>query len=145
FFTQAPSWPDTVDVEGAVAKVDEGRPTNINDRIDGASYAGIRREYVVYPLRPGDITVPPIEVTVVSAGEGARPLPPVRLTTAPLVIHASLPPGAEPGERFVSATAFDLRQRFDRSLRALKVGDALTRTITMTAEGSWSAMLPPVS
>ncbi len=145
FFTQAPTWPDTIDVDGAVAKIDDGRAININDRINGSSYAGIRREYVVYPLRPGDVTVPPIAVTVVSAGEGARPLPPVTLETPPLVIHARLPPGADPGERFVSASAFDLTQRFDRSLRTLKVGDALTRTITMTAQGSWSAMLPPVS
>ena len=39
-----------------------------------------------------------MEVTIVSAGEGARPLPPVMLKTAPLTIHARLPPGADPGD-----------------------------------------------
>ncbi len=144
YFTQPAEWPDTLDMNTAVARLDEGRSQNSTERIGDASYAGISRDYLVYPLTAGTITVPPISIVVTYALSGGVSAPPVTLTSKPLSFEARLPPGAESVEQFVSAASLTLTQQFSRRLTGLTVGSAVTRTITMTATDSWSAMLPSI-
>jgi hypothetical protein len=75
---------------------------------------------------------------------GGVSAPPVTLTSKPLTFEARLPPGADDIRQFVSASTLTLTQQFSRALTGLKVGGAVTRTISMTATDSWSAMLPAV-
>ncbi|HEY7293072.1 MAG TPA: hypothetical protein VH583_24770 [Vicinamibacterales bacterium] len=144
FFSTAPEWPDTIDIAHAIGRLDEARAVNSTERVGDQSFAGISRTYSVYPLATGRITVPPISVIVSYSVEG-RPSPATALKSSPLTFSAALPPGAAPSDHFVAASSFELSDRFDRPMKGLKVGDAVTRTITMTADGAWSAMLPPLT
>jgi hypothetical protein len=144
YFTQPAEWPDTLDMDTAVARIDEGRAQNSTERVGDASYAGISRDYLVYPLTAGTITVPSISIVVTYALSGGVSAPPVTLTSKPISFEARLPPGAESVEQFVSAASLTLTQQFSRRLTGLTVGSAVTRTITMTATDSWSAMFPSI-
>jgi hypothetical protein len=81
---------------------------------------------------------------VTYALEGATSSPPTTLTSSPISFEARLPAGAEDVEHFVSASSLQLTQRFSRGLKGKKAGNAVTRTVTVTATDSWSAMLPDV-
>ena len=145
FFSTAPVWPDTIEVPNAIARIDTARAVNTSERVGDQTFAGISHDYRVYPLAAGRITVPPVAINVSYAREGGRASPPVTVRSDALAFTAQRPPGTEPGERVFAASSFNITDHLSRTQRGLKVGDALTRTITMTADDSWSAMLPPVA
>ena len=60
WFPRAPDFP-TLRVENAIV-IPAGRTTNINQRIQGQSWAGIRRAYTIYPQVQGDYEVPSPEL-----------------------------------------------------------------------------------
>lgn len=122
----------------------EERGANLNESIGGAPFAGIQREYLVYPMRPGRIEVPPIEVIIVSAID-AKPSAPTRLSTRPLSFLAEVPAGAGGLDRFVAARRLLVRQALEPQAKGLVVGDALHRTLTIDAEEAFAMMLPQIA
>ena len=83
-------------------------------------------------------------IVVTYALEGAKPSPPPILTSSPVSFDARLPACAEDVEHFVSASSLQLMEQFSRGLKGMKAGNAVTRTVTVSATASWSAMLPDV-
>lgn len=142
WFLAPPQFP-TLDVPGALVVFEE-HGVNLNESIEGTSYSGLQRDYLVYPMREGPFTIPPFEVTVVYAVE-AKPSPPTPLPTKPLSFEATVPAAARGLGYFVSARRLDLRQALDPQPKGLAVGGALRRTVTITAEEAFGMMLPPVS
>ncbi len=133
------------EVENAIAEEVPGAGFNLSERIGNASWAGLHREFRIYPQVPGAYVVPPATVDVVYALPDARPSDPLTLTAGELRFEARVPAAAAGLKYFISATRFELTQSVDPPSQGLKVGDALTRTITMTAAGSSSMMLPPMA
>ena len=142
WFLAPPVFP-TIEVADALV-VFEGRGINLNESIGGAPYAGIQREYLVYPMRPGRIEVPPIDVTIVFAID-AKPSAPMRLSTRPLSFLAEVPAGAGGLDRFVAARRLLVRQALEPQAKGLVVGDALRRTLTIDAEEAFAMMLPQIT
>lgn len=142
WFLAPPVFP-TIEVTDALVVFEE-RGININESIGGAPYAGIQREYLVYPMRPGRIEVPPIDVTIVFAID-AKPSTPTRISTRPLSFLAELPAGAGGLDRFVAARRLLVRQALEPQAKGLVVGDALRRTLTIDAEEAFAMMLPEIT
>ena len=74
-----------------------------------------------------------------------NPLPPKVLASSPIQFEARMPPGAEGAKYFLTTDRFQISQFLDRKLGALKVGDSVTRTVEMTAEGTVGMSLPPLT
>jgi hypothetical protein len=86
--------------------------------------------------------VPPLEVEVVYALPNARPSEPLTLTGPPLGFEARVPPEAAGLDYFIAAGSFTLEQKVEPEVEGLRVGDAVTRTVTLRATDASSMMLP---
>jgi hypothetical protein len=142
WFPRAPQFPAALEVENAVAVFDDSFRTNLTEQIDGESWSGIRRHYLIYPQLAGTYAVPPVEVEVVYALPNARPSEPLSLASPPLRFAARVPPEAVGLDYFIAARDFSLEQKVEPGAEGLRVGDALTRTITLRATDASSMMLP---
>jgi len=137
FFLSPPKFP-LFDLPNAVVTLPDERAMNLVETINGESYAGIRRSYVVTPQTAGDFTLPPAGITFTYAAVPGQPgvqasvtLPPQKFTVA----------GAPAGGG-TAAQQINVAQDLDRDPKTLKTGDTLVRTITVTAEGMQAMMIP---
>jgi hypothetical protein len=142
WFTSAPRFPQ-IEVKDAIVVVLDQSGTDLSEMIGETSYAGLRREYLIYPQRAGNFEIPRVEVQVRYAID-AQPSPRTSVFGQASPFVATVPEAAAGLGYFVAATNFDLSAATDRPLEGLKVGDSVTRTVTMTADNSFAMMLPPL-
>jgi hypothetical protein len=115
---------------------------NTNEQRDGVSYAGVRFEYAIYPQEPGSYAVSDQKVHVKYAAE-----PPVtrevEIALPGVSFEAFIPDAAAELRPFLSASKLTVEQDIKRSSDQLKAGDAVTRTLTIKANGTPAMLLPP--
>ncbi|MCP3405881.1 BatD family protein [Bradyrhizobium sp. CCGB01] len=139
YMTSPPELPD-FQVRNAVTR--QLQSVNTNEQRDGVSYAGVRFEYAISPQEPGSYAVAGQSVRIKYAAE-----PPavrdVNLALPSASFEAFIPDAASTLNPFVSASSLTVEQDIKRSADPLKAGDAVTRTITIRAEGTPAMLLPP--
>lgn len=140
WFTAPVELPASFVLDGASVRLAEGSSANLNERIEGVSYAGIRRRYELVATRTGTLTLPPIALRC-QWNNGTRSATHT-LSTPPLSVNVTLPPGMEGLDYFIATPRFELSQTLDRPLTGLKAGDAFTRTLTLRASGLPAMQLP---
>lgn len=117
---------------------------NFVEQRDDVTYAGVRYEFAISPMEAGAFTIPGQSVTITYAAE-----PPATRTASvsipELSLQAFIPPEARDLAPFISANNIAIDQVIDRSSQGLKVGDSITRTITVTADGIPAMLIPPVT
>lgn len=119
-----------------------GSTINTSEQREGVSYAGVRYEFLIYPQEPGAYAIAGQTITVTYAADP----PNVREAAIPvprIAFDAFIPDAAQALDPFVSATKVELRQEIKSSPQPLKVGDAVTRSVTIEAEGTPAMLLPP--
>jgi len=112
--------------------------------VAGKTFSAQGRRYLIFPQVKGRYTVPSAKVGVTYAMPDGKPSSPKILASVPTQFEARVPPGAEGAKYFLTTDRFQLRQSLDRKLEGLKVGDSITRTVEMTAEGTVGSSLPPL-
>jgi hypothetical protein len=142
WFTAAPRFP-TLNVDDAIA-VFEDRGINFTEELDGLTWAGQSRSYDVYPQRPGSFVIAAIPVRVRYMSDSTGPRTEVTVSPPAVSFTATLPAGAENLPYFISTTALEIEQTFDRESGTLKVGEAFVRTVTITVDGALSMVIPPL-
>jgi BatD DUF11 like domain len=108
----------------------ESQATTVNQQIGGSAYVGQRFEFDVYPRRAGNFALPRITVTLLSqdgAATGSAVGPGQQLL-------AKLPAGFDASQPVIASPEVTLRQRWSSSATKVRVGDAVTRIVTRTAE-----------
>ena len=139
FMTKPPELPD-FQVRNAVTR--QLRSLNINDQHDGNSYAGVRFEFAIYPQEPGSYAVGNQKITVHYAAE-----PPatrdVELELPRIEFSVFIPDAAAGLRPFVAAGKLTVEQTLQRSSDQLKIGDSVTRTVTISTEETPAMLLPP--
>ncbi|XIA65267.1 BatD family protein [Bradyrhizobium sp. TZ2] len=139
YMTSPPQLP-SFQVRNAVTR--QLQSINTNEQRDGVSYAGVRFEYAIYPQEPGSYAISDQKVHVKYAAE-----PPatreVEIALPRVSFEAFIPEAAAELRPFLGATKLSVEQRIKRSSDQLKAGDAVTRTVTITAEGTPAMLLPP--
>ncbi len=143
WFTSAPEFPE-ISVSNAIV-TPPGNSTNLNERIAGQSYAGIQREYTIYPQIPGEYQVESFAISVRYALENAQPSAPTIVKAGATHFRAQLPKEAESLPYFISTSRLTLRQTIKPEEDTLKVGDALERRISVTVRDALSMVIPPLS
>lgn len=134
----APFFPE-IRVRDAIAILSEHAPPPESRTIEEVTFLVQKRVYLVFPQTPGDLTVPVIAVSL--PGTGGRPL---RVLTKPLKIHADVPRGAGSRSPLVAGSV-ELRRSIDGPLDQLRVGDAFTVTLKLTATDTDPVLLPALS
>ena len=117
---------------------------NLTETIDGTAYAGIRRTYLITPQAAGDYTLPQVDITFTYAAVPGQPPANGSVTLPPTSFTVAGVPGSGSGPGTAVAARVTIEQAVDGGdLENLKVGDAVVRTITITAEGIQAMMIPP--
>ena len=142
WFSGAPTFP-ALDIPNAVV-VFTDRGVNLTKTIDGETWAGQMRSYLVYPQAAGTYDVPALEITVRYAID-AKPSAPTVARTEPLTIEVRVPEAAKDLEHFLATPHLTAEQSIEGDPDALAVGGAVTRTVTLRAEGAFAMMLPPLA
>ncbi|KRR09106.1 hypothetical protein CQ12_31410 [Bradyrhizobium jicamae] len=141
YMTSPPELPD-FQVRNAVTR--QLQNVNTNDERNGISYAGVRFEFAIYPQEPGAYAISNQKLTVRYAAEPPATRETV-LAVPPVAFEAFIPDAASTLHPFVAASRLSAEQAVQRSSEQLKSGDAVTRTVTIKAEGLPAMLLPPQS
>lgn len=130
----------SVQIANAITRA--GSTININDRQGDTTFAGIRYEFLIFPQEAGIYSVPAQTVTVTFADDPPHTVQ-AQASAPAMTFEATIPDAASGLNPFVSATRLTLRQDIRQSSQALKIGDAVTRIVTIEADGAPAMLLPP--
>ncbi len=132
----------SVEIPNVIAKQRNQLATNYTERKGGQTWSRQRWEITLYPQASGQFVIPPVAVGVqVSAPDGSKVAG--TLYTQPIKFEASMPSGLlSDDSAWFTATKVSVDQKWTTSSDELKVGDAITRTITINAQDSLSVLLP---
>lgn len=143
WFPKPPRFP-TLEIPHAITVMPEESALNLTTSIDGNSYSGLSRSYLIYPQATGEFTLPPAEITVVYALPNAQPSEPIQMALPPETFEAYLPAEAADMRPFLATTRLSVTQDLSSDPITLSVGDSFQRTITMEAAQTLAIFLPPV-
>ena len=143
YFTGSPEFPE-FEIDNAIVVLPQDRPQNSNTQIGNATYFGITQSYVIYPQQAGDFHIPPAKFSVPYA------IAPPKSTTAEIALpalsfHAGVPAAARGLPYFLPTTRLTMTERWSRSLKGLRTGDTVERTITITASKMQAMLIPPLT
>lgn len=138
FFTSPPDFP-LFDMPNALVTLPEGRAQNLVETVEGVQYSGIRKRYAIVPETAGTFSVPSISISFTYSADGTPTKATVTTTQTELDV---VPAGV--GNQLYSARDVAISQSFDRDPNTLKSGDALVRTIVVTAKETQAMLMPAV-
>jgi hypothetical protein len=131
-------------IPGALLMKPEEHPVLGTEQIDGESYTVQRHELALFVMRPGVAQIPPFTVRFESPPRfGEKPVE-YRLTTPALQVEARVPPGAEKFPGLIAARELRVDQTWHPHPQQARVGDAFTRTVTLTAPDVPGMVFPPL-
>ncbi|MEH6551089.1 MAG: BatD family protein [Pseudomonadales bacterium] len=117
-------------------------------KINGLSYRVVEYTYAIFPSQPGQLEIPAALLNaqvVVDSNRSmfGRTRRVVRRSDSILIDVKPLPQQAVAADA-VATEKLSLSDKWSKPGRTLEVGESLTRTIIITAEGSTVAQLPPL-
>jgi hypothetical protein len=138
WFSQAPQLPP-LKLPGAVVSEPSSEATHLTEQIDGKTFFGLRYRYRITPQEARAFDIPPLEAQV-QPGQGSGP---VQVRTQALHFTARQPAGAggDAGQRLVASQVI-ISQELKASHEPLRVGDSVTRTLHVRAEGAQAMLIP---
>ncbi|RON39901.1 hypothetical protein BK666_27110 [Pseudomonas frederiksbergensis] len=137
WFTDAPTLPD-LKLNGALVMPPNGHAQHLNQTLDGKSFSGMRYRYLITPNLAQGFDIPALAVRATPAQASAE----LSAQSQPLHFTAAQPPGFKPGEAVLVASGLRFTQQVFNSATPLKVGDSLTRQLTLQADGALAMSLP---
>lgn len=112
--------------------------------INGTDWQLVHYEYVLYPLRAGEIDIPSLLITFSASLGYGQPKKEFVFNSEVLSMMVQLPEGVK-AETFVLVTnKYSLKSELKPEKKQLIVGDALTFTITQEANGVPDILLKPL-
>jgi hypothetical protein len=140
WFTDAPTLPD-LKLPGALVMPPDGHAEHLNQTLDGKAFNGLRYSYLITPNVAQRFDIPALTVRA-KPGQTTTEL---SAQSPPLQFTAAQPPGFKAGEPVLVAQGLRLTQETFNSGTPLKVGDSITRELTLQADGALAMSLPTPS
>ncbi|MCP3749338.1 BatD family protein [Pseudomonas sp. SBB6] len=137
------------------AKVEPlGESRTFEKVIDGVRHGVIEMRYAIYPQQSGDLKIPALNFSATAAQNDAeqelnspRAGKQVQVSSTPLVLTVDPIPADYPANApWLPANSLTLEEHWspDPAQQQTQIGDSLTRTVILQAEGLSSAQLPPL-
>jgi len=134
-----------IELSGAYVMQTESQGVRLSETIRGTSYTGQRYQLSVYCQRPGRLEIPALPVTVSVKQWGATPPETTReLETPATELICKTPPGAEDIRGLISTTRLEADQTWSAKPETAAPGDALTRTVRLSADDVSGMAFPPM-
>ena len=131
------------DVAGGLLLQASGGPVFGKEKKDGTDYSTWRYDFAFYPQRAGTHTIPPIEIRVsLPSGEGTWKQ--LTTSTTAFKLNSKWPSGAEGLATLISTNKFDATEKWQSVTGNPRVGDAITLTISRSAEDILGLAFPPL-
>ncbi|SHE49843.1 Oxygen tolerance [Microbulbifer donghaiensis] len=138
---------EPLQIPGAhVEKVDEQR---YERRINGVGHAVYELVYAVFPESSGELTIPQLNYVAVAGRRDPfslfnRNSQRLRLRSEAQTIEVKPKPDKYSGPHWLPASSLGLVQSWSQDPESFRVGEPITRIITLRAEGLRAAQLPPM-
>jgi hypothetical protein len=129
-------------------KVEEP-PTRSTEQIDGATYSVQRHDFMLFPQRAGTLLIPAFQVRFAVPPAYGKPPVTQHVMVDALKVEAKMPPSAKDLPMLISTADLTVDDQWSPALGKdhtvkLKVGDALTRTLTRRTTDLPGMVLPPI-
>lgn len=125
-------------IAGADVTPPNGEAQHLAQNLQGQSFTGLRYTYRITPNLAQGFSVPPLTVRATPAQASHE----LSAHTPAMHFSARLPEGFQPGEPIMVASAVRFKQSLTPNPDSLKVGDSLTRTLTLQADDAPGLSLP---
>ncbi len=129
-----------------------GSPNQYEKLIDGVRYGVYEKRYVIFPQRSGSLEIPDIlfrgEVTDGSSNFVFRNLNTRRVTAFTEGMSIAVlerPETARDSDYWLPLRELNIEESWEGPVGDLRVGDTMTRTIILEAQGLDGAVLPPLA
>lgn len=137
WFTAAPILAK-LELPGALVTPPGGEAQHLNQTLDGKTFFGLRYTYQITPQTAQSFTIPALAFQV-QPGQGSGL---VTLNSQPLSFVAKAQAGTGNQPHLV-ANALTISQTLQRSHEPLRVGDSVTRQVSIQAQGAQAMLIPP--
>lgn len=135
---------DLPQINGGVLIQTDSSTIKLTERIEGEQWQILRYDLSFFAQREGELEIPPIDVHFSASAGYGQPTTSYDLKTDRLTLRARMPPGADPTQPVVTSPRLNIEEQWQPDQDTFKVGDALTRTITISAEDVSAIALPAV-
>lgn len=141
WFLQPPVYP-ALELPNAVTRLPPNSSFNTNERIAGQNWAGIVRDYIIYPQVAARYELTGQHITLRYADPATNEAIIERVALPAVAFSAGIPAGAEGLSPFLAGTALSLEQSIIPSEVSLQMGDAIERRVSATITGTPAMFLP---
>ncbi len=129
-------------IDGGVLVQTDSSTLKLSEKIDGESWQVLRYDLSFFSQRAGEVQIPPFEVRF-NAGLGyGQPEASFQLNTEALTLSLKMPPGADSSQPVVTTPRLTIQEQWQPEQLEFKVGEALTRTISLEAADVSGIALP---
>ena len=131
-----------------------GEDSNYNTQVNGVDYSVTERKYAFFPQKSGKITIKPLVLTAEVLVNNAQSINPFfnsqmsktkRVESKPITLDVKPVPAEFKGQHWLSAEQLVLKQEWSTDVAQLKVGEPVTRTLSLVAKGTTVGQLPELN
>ncbi len=133
--------------DAVVTKLDEDR--NYTTQVKGVDYSVTERHYAIFPQKSGTMTIKPLVLTaeVVTNTRGGfggffNSTQTKRVVSKEITLDVKPIPASFAGSHWLAAEQVDVRQEWSADFEQMKVGEPITRTLTLQVKGATVSSLP---
>ncbi|TRW90290.1 BatD family protein [Candidatus Methylobacter oryzae] len=131
-----------------------GDDNNYTTQVNGVNYVITERKYAIFPQKSGSLTIKPL---VLSAEVVANTRPNFngffnsqmtktkKILSKPVTLNVKPAPATFTGNHWLSAEQLVLKEEWSGDNQQMKVGEPLTRTLTLLAKGATVGQLPELN
>jgi len=131
-----------------------GDDSNYNTQINGVNYLVTERKYSIFPQKSGSLTIKPLMLTA-EVVANTRPnfngffnsqmTKTKKISSKSVTLDVKPAPATFTGKHWLSAEQLVLKEEWSGDNQQMKVGEPLTRTLTLLAKGTTVGQLPEIN
>ena len=131
-----------------------GEDSSYNTQVNGVNYSVTERRYAIFPQKSGQLTIKPLVLTA-EVMTNSRPgfnsffnsqmTKTKQVQSKAITLDVKPVPASFTGKHWLSAEQLVLKQEWSGDIQQMKVGEPLTRTLTLLAKGTTVGQLPELN
>ncbi|MGZ8191466.1 MAG: BatD family protein [Methylococcaceae bacterium] len=131
-----------------------GEDSTYTTQVKGVDYSVTERKYAIFPQKSGSVTIKPLVLTAEVLTNNRRgfnsffssPITKTRrVESRAVTLEVKPAPATFTGTHWLSAQQLNLSQQWSGDFTQMKVGEPLTRTLTLSVKGATVGQLPELN
>ena len=131
-----------------------GDDSSFNTQVNGVNYSVTERKYVIFPQKSGQLTIKPLVLTaeIIASNQpgfnsffNSQMSKTKQVESKAIVLEVKPVPSSFTGKHWLAAEQLVLKQEWSSDTQQLKVGEPMTRTLSLVAKGTTVGQLPELN